>query len=633
MRRLVVAVMCGVAYGDGSLSEAETSRLLEEAERWRSGFRNGTSDLWRAVEMYEVALERGTGRGARHSAYELGLLYEKGCRWPGIGHGGSGCPVARDVRKSLELYGLAAARGHPSAQLSMAVALTSGAFVLGAPGEVEALDAYARSRARGARGSAAVQSASPAAREDVAVLHEYFGALGGDPLAQMALGWRHLHGAGVPARCDAALEYYEAAADAAVRAMRDEGVLRPNDRARLATDVGAPRSTYGGLNVMAEKLFKASKLAALVDAVAAFADARRHGGDRGVAARVAKWLWDGGATAAAMPKTDPRGTNHDDVDEATDDAPKKGDDAPWRARPGASTTSDFWGVGGSPDRGGDVLHYYRHAADQGDSQAMLMLGHLHYHGSRGVNQNLKLAFDYFLKAASAGDDAAAFGWAGFCYAVGAGVPRDDAKAKHWLLKGEAKGDAVSLNALGVLVLRGSDDDAPDVEAATAYFRRSSEKGFMDALYHLGMVHLGWDGHPDTEDSQVDTFAATVDDDDAPQTQSDAAAADDDDDEQAVADGDTADKDADKDAPPKKMESRLGARRAKGKAAKGRPAGTKSLRVKRKDAQKALQFFSLAAQNGHVSALHRVGRMYARALGVARSCEIAVNAYRTRAGQG
>ena len=61
--------------------------------------------------------------------------------------------------------------------------------------------------------------------------------------------------------------------------------------------------------------------------------------------------------------------------------------------------------------------------------------------------------------------------------------------------------------------------------------------------------------------------------------------------------------------------------------------TKSPRARRKDAQKALQFFSLAAQNGHVAALHRVGRMYARALGVARSCEVAVNAYKTVAERG
>ena len=70
----------------------------------------------------------------------------------------------------------------------------------------------------------------------------------------MALGWRHLHGAGVPARCDAALEYYAAAADAALAGARRERVLRPDDRARLAADFGAPRNAYGGADAVVRAL-------------------------------------------------------------------------------------------------------------------------------------------------------------------------------------------------------------------------------------------------------------------------------------------------------------------------------------------------------------------------------------------
>ncbi|KAH8050144.1 hypothetical protein JL722_11518 [Aureococcus anophagefferens] len=423
--------------------------------------------------MYALASERGSGRPARHGTFELALLYEKGCDWPGIGHGGRGCPVARDVPRSLELYGRAAAAGHPAAQLSMAVALAS-AFVLGGgrgpgqeKGEAGALDAYAAARAGAARGGGGGdEEEARAASEDVAVLHEYFGALGGDPLSQMALGWRHLHGAGVPARCDAALEYYAAAADAVAGAA---AACSPGDR--------APR---GRLRRAAERLRRRGRRPA------------RCSGAGGA----------GGAGDGAAAPAAPAG-----------DAPPRAGDEPWRETPGGAA---LLGVGGSPDRGGDVLHYYRHAADQGDAQAMLALGHLHYHGSRGVAQDPARAFGYFLRAAEAGDDPAAFGWAGHCYALGLGVARDDAEAARWLAKGEDRGDAVALDALGV---------------------------------------------------------------------------------------------------------------------GGASRETKSPRARRKDAQKALQFFSLAAQNGHVAALHRVGRMYARALGVARSCEVAVNAYKTVAERG
>ena len=93
---------------------------------------------------------------------------------------------------------------------------------------------------------------------------------------------------------------------------------------------------------------------------------------------------------------------------------------------------------------------------------------------------------------------------------------------------------------------------------------------MDALYHLGLYQLGWDGRPEAELALVDGFARRL---------------------------------------------------------------ARQERRSRKDAQKALQFFSLAAQNGHVRALHKVGRLYARALGVRRSCDVAANAYKTVAERG
>ena len=81
---------------------------------------------------------------------------------------------------------------------------------------------------------------------------------------------------------------------------------------------------------------------------------------------------------------------------------------------------------------------------------------------------------------------------------------------------------------------------------------------MDALYHLGLYQLGWDGRPEAELALVDGFARRL---------------------------------------------------------------ARQERRSRKDAQKALQFFSLAAQNGHVRALHKVGRLYARALGASSSQDV------------
>lgn len=51
------------------------------------------------------------------------------------------------------------------------------------------------------------------ADEDAAVLHYYFGALGGDALSRMALGYRHMQGLGTPESCPASVAYYQPVAE------------------------------------------------------------------------------------------------------------------------------------------------------------------------------------------------------------------------------------------------------------------------------------------------------------------------------------------------------------------------------------------------------------------------------------
>jgi len=548
---LVLAIQASSGMGGPTLSEQETAALIAEAAQWRSGLANGTRDLGRAVEMYRLAVARGSGRSSRHGAYELATLKETGCRWPAIDASTAGeCPIDRDVAGALRFYGTAAAAGHPGAQRALGAAFGSGAFVLGNAGERGALEAYARAQG-------AFNDALP--RDDTAVLHEYFAALGRDPLAAMALGSRHLSGRGVPQSCDAALVYYEAAADVAAAVAQHEGAFRPNERARLDVDAGASTAARGRL----------------VGLGAAWA-ARM--------AAAARWVSRNRRTKDPFAKRD-----HADV-ASTASLPLADPDEPWAPVLGQPTWRDadpFWGVGGAPARGSDVLRYYRHAADAGDAAARLALGHLHYHGSRGIAQNLARAAHYFELAAEAGDDPAALGWAGLVYAQGLGVPVDATRAEVFLRAGEARGDAVALDGLGLLALRvpgGSTDAARDV--AAAYFRRASEKGHADALYHLGLVHLGWDGRAKGEDSAIDALATAL--------------------------------------------ARSNAARSPGSRHRDTTA---MLRQLRRDAQKALQFFSLAAQNGHVRALRQVGRIYARGIGVSQSCEVATNAFRTVAERG
>jgi SEL1 protein len=69
--------------------------------------------------------------------------------------------------------------------------------------------------------------------EQAAILHHYFGALGGDPGSQMALGYRHLTGLGVPKNCWSAVAYYQPVAEQVVQLAMTPGSLPQLEKIRL----------------------------------------------------------------------------------------------------------------------------------------------------------------------------------------------------------------------------------------------------------------------------------------------------------------------------------------------------------------------------------------------------------------
>ena len=58
-----------------------------------------------------------------------------------------------------------------------------------------------------------------------ALLHYYFAAAGNDTFAQMALGYRHAHGLGVPQSCTAAVLYYNPVAEQVIELARHPSSL------------------------------------------------------------------------------------------------------------------------------------------------------------------------------------------------------------------------------------------------------------------------------------------------------------------------------------------------------------------------------------------------------------------------
>jgi hypothetical protein len=58
-----------------------------------------------------------------------------------------------------------------------------------------------------------------------ALTHYYFAAAGNDSFARMVLGYRHMHGLGVPKSCQTAVLYYQPVAEQVVDLARKPGSL------------------------------------------------------------------------------------------------------------------------------------------------------------------------------------------------------------------------------------------------------------------------------------------------------------------------------------------------------------------------------------------------------------------------
>ncbi|GMH46075.1 hypothetical protein BSKO_14039 [Bryopsis sp. KO-2023] len=96
----------------------------------------------------------------------------------------------------------------------------------------------------GVRSSYGIQEESTLEGQDIAsiekadipkaLLHYSFGAMGNDSVSQMALGYRHMAGVGVPKNCPSAVAYYNAVAEKVIELGRIPGTLPAIEKVRLS---------------------------------------------------------------------------------------------------------------------------------------------------------------------------------------------------------------------------------------------------------------------------------------------------------------------------------------------------------------------------------------------------------------
>jgi len=101
----------------------------------------------------------------------------------------------------------------------------------------------------------------------------------------------------------------------------------------------------------------------------------------------------------------------------------------------------------------DVVKYFEHAADAGNVNAQLTMGHIHFYGARGVPRNPEQAARYFRAAAAAHDTKALVSLA-HMHAMGTGVKQENETAFRLFSEAAEKGDSNAQNGLGYLHLHG-----------------------------------------------------------------------------------------------------------------------------------------------------------------------------------
>ncbi|RHY28277.1 hypothetical protein DYB32_006103 [Aphanomyces invadans] len=278
-----------------------------------------------------------------------------------------------------------------------------------------------------------------------AVVYLYFAAAGGDLAANMALGYKHMMGDGVPKNCDAALRYYEVVANRAIEIRENEDSLSPvlydqrHKRLKTQADLQHKKNQPGDVDVVEYYHFSAEK------------------GDPEASLNLALLYYYGA-----------RGVTQD-----------------------LTKAVQYF-------RKAHLLVRSRGAIESclgGLTAAATNLGHIYANGI-GVDVDMDKAFAYYQEAAHEGNAASQNGLASL-YLHGHGVKENKAKAISLFRTAAKQGNADAFYNLGLLALQGAlqVDGSPDFEAAYGYFQVAAQHGHtlsMHKVGHMAMNGIGGD---------------------------------------------------------------------------------------------------------------------------------------------
>ncbi|MFT3742289.1 MAG: SEL1-like repeat protein [Gammaproteobacteria bacterium] len=133
------------------------------------------------------------------------------------------------------------------------------------------------------------------------------------------------------------------------------------------------------------------------------------------------------------------------------------------------------------------LKWLQKAVDQHDPIAQVELGYHYLNGSNGVSADLKLAVDYFGKAAAQGNSSGQnnLGW---CHTLGWGIAQDHKKAVALFQKAAEQSSWAQIH-LGYHYQYGLNGVSKNIPEALKYYQLAAQKN--DRLSKYAEVFLGW----------------------------------------------------------------------------------------------------------------------------------------------
>jgi TPR repeat protein len=123
----------------------------------------------------------------------------------------------------------------------------------------------------------------------------------------------------------------------------------------------------------------------------------------------------------------------------------------------------------------------------------MAVAYCQYRGGNGMEQDLKKAFDLFVKIEQ---ETNGYHWAqyllGFCYHFGQGTDQDDTEAVEWFTKSSEQKNSIAMCSLGFRYEKGEGCDQNQTKAVE-WYEKSAHLGYSSAMFNLGECYEDGDG--------------------------------------------------------------------------------------------------------------------------------------------